>query len=616
MLPGKGLKKIIAIFRGEVAPSLILLSVATGFWFGMTPGWYGIHVALLAVALILNMHFGIFLLAAALGKALCLAVAPLMFHIGAWVQDTLSAWLGFLATVPVIGVTDFSRYAVAGAMLVGPVVGLLLGCGLAKSVTGFRRSWLGLEEKSDTFKKWRDRRWVRLLDWLLIGKGTGDVRGALQRKPKYVRKTGIVLAVVLLVASGIAIQMVRDDVARDYVTLGLTTTNGAEVNLESLDLEVFRGSVTAQGLQATDPDRPENNRISIGELSASISWWNLLTGKLVVQDLSLSNVAFDQPRDEPGTVSPKSERPLGTSSFDAVAFNLADVDVALLESYFKNAQSLREQLQQVSQYLPEDESEAEPTQEKPVPESYLAYLSARSPVVGTPRVIIKQMQLEHVQIPVDRFGDCGITCRNISDAAVAAGLPVSIQLKSNEFPTTLEITSHYDRSEGGATVRASFKDIDLKKLQSQLKTNNAVTFEGGTVSGTVEGSATRRTIDLVLRVQVRDLKANAAGGVLNLEPRVAKEAVKALENVEATLRLVGPISQPRLVFDGPAMRDTLSDALVSAGKSELARQIDAAAGEELSKVGVDSGKILDDPLKTGQKALEGLLSKPDKEADK
>jgi uncharacterized protein (TIGR03546 family) len=614
MLPWKDLKKIIAIFRGEVAPSLILLSVATGFWFGLTPGWYGIHLFLLAVALILNVHFGIFLLTAALSKAICAAAAPVMFHVGAWVQDTLSGWLTFLAGIPVIGFTDFSRYAVAAAMLVGPVVGLLLGVGLATSVTGFRKRWLSLEENSDTFTQWHNRRWVRLLDWWFVGTRTDNVREVLQRKPKYVRKKGIVLAVVLVTVSGIAVQMVQDDMARDYAARGLTKTNGAEVNLESLDLNVLGASISAQGLEATDPDKPENNRISIGELSAAISWWNLLTGKLVVTDLTLSKVAFDQPRREPGSVLPSSS--IGTVSFDREAFKQVDVDIALVEGYFKNAQAVRDKLKQVSQYLPDRKLEKEVVESKPIPESYLAYLTAHSPKMATPRVIIKKMQLEHVAIPVDRFGDCSITCENMSDAPTVAGLPVAIRVKSNAFPTTLEITSHYDHTDGGATITAKLEDVDLRSLQSNLKAGNAVTFDGGTASVNVEGNATRQMIDLELRANLKDMQANAAGSVCGLDSGVAQEAFKALDKIDVTLSLVGPITQPVLVFDGAALRETLSNALVGAGKNELARQVDAVAGEELSKVGVDSGKIVQDPLKAGKSALDGLLGKPDDKSDK
>jgi len=131
MLLPSSIRKVVAIFRGEVSPVLILLSVLLGFWFGLTPGWYGIHVALLVLALVLNVHIGIFLLFAGFGKALCFAAAPLLYHAGQWAQGALSPLLNLLGALPVLGVTDFSRYAVAGAAVLGPVVGLVCGLLLA-----------------------------------------------------------------------------------------------------------------------------------------------------------------------------------------------------------------------------------------------------------------------------------------------------------------------------------------------------------------------------------------------------------------------------------------------------------------------------------------------------
>ena len=65
MIVPKPIRKFAALFRGDVAPTIIVLSVALGFWFGLTPGWYGIHAVLLVLVLVLNVHLGLFLVWAA-----------------------------------------------------------------------------------------------------------------------------------------------------------------------------------------------------------------------------------------------------------------------------------------------------------------------------------------------------------------------------------------------------------------------------------------------------------------------------------------------------------------------------------------------------------------------
>jgi uncharacterized protein (TIGR03546 family) len=162
LLPGF-IKKLLAVFRGSVAPPLILLSVMIGFWVGLMPGWSGLHTALVVVVLVLNVHLGLFLLSLGIGKAAALAAAPLLYHVGIYVQDHHSGILKALSSIPVIGMTDFSRYALAGALVIGPVVGAIAGLALAFTVINFRRMMLKADEKSEKFRTYYSKTWVRIL---------------------------------------------------------------------------------------------------------------------------------------------------------------------------------------------------------------------------------------------------------------------------------------------------------------------------------------------------------------------------------------------------------------------------------------------------------------------
>ena len=109
MILPKFIRKLIAVLRGGVSPVLIFLSIMLGFWFGLVPGWSGFHTALVIVVLVLNIHIGLFILSGGIAKALCFAAAPVLYHVGAWMQSYLSFVLGLLESVPVIGITDFNR---------------------------------------------------------------------------------------------------------------------------------------------------------------------------------------------------------------------------------------------------------------------------------------------------------------------------------------------------------------------------------------------------------------------------------------------------------------------------------------------------------------------------
>ena len=615
MLLPRWLRKWLAVFRGEVSAVLILLSVGLGFWFGLTPGWYGLHVALLVVVLLLNVHFGLFLLFAGLGKALCYAAAPILYHVGVWVQDALSPLLRLLAAIPVVGVTDFSRYAVAGAVLLGPVIGLACGLLLAWAVQSFRRKWLTMEEGSERFKRWRSNRWVRLLDRLLLGKAAQDVRAVLTRKPKIVRKAGLVVAAVLVVLVGIAASLVQNEALASYAAHTLTKLNGAEVNLERAGVGLLSGRVSITGLQVTDPAQPANNRVAVDQITADASLYHLLCGKLVMDDIVLSNVEFDAARDKPGEVSASAAEPSPQPQpFEPAAFGLSDVDVNKLETYLQKSKVVSDWLAKVRKWLPDAEGKA--SQPPPtVPHRYLEYLTAKAPRTPTPRMVARRIVLDQVLLPVQQIGRSRIVCTNVSDAPLAARLPVTIHVKSIDLPTEITVVAHYESPKRGAQINATFADIALNTLQSDLSRRNPLAFTGGTASGSIEGQATRDVIDLAIRVKTQDMQANWTGdGAFGLDPQVTREAIKVLSRMETTLRLVGPIAEPRLVFDNAALREQFKNALVQAGKAELARRVDQVVAEQLPAGVPAPSKMLESPAEAVSAGLKALLTT--KPADK
>jgi uncharacterized protein (TIGR03546 family) len=610
MLLPKTVRKFVAVFRGEVSPVLILLSVLFGFWFGLMPGWSGVHVALLVLALVLNIHIGLFALFAGLGRAICFAAAPVWFHVGRWAQDALQPVYEYVGGLPVLGLTDFAVYAIAGGFLAGPVLGLVLGLLLARSVHIFRRTWLKLEENSDRFRQWQSNRWVRWLDWLLLGKRTEDVRTVLRRRARIIRVPGVIVAVVLVAVSAVGLYFVQGDRLQMLASDALTQANGAEVNLAEFALAPLAGRISARGLAVTDPARPSINRLSADELTADASLWNLLRGKLVMDDVTMRSVSFDAPRSSPGLVLPREPQTAATPEFkpEALGIPIVGDEIAKLETYFRRAEDLRDWLAEIKPWLPQREP-APPA--APVPERYLEYLTARAAVPPAPRFIVRKAVLGGVRIELEEFGPSTITCSNLSDAPAAAGLPLIVEIQSEQRATTLRINCRYDREAGGAEIAGRIEDLDLKRLQQSLSPRNPIAFDGGTATTDIAGSATRQWIDLSLAIQTQGMRARAAAGVFGLDQRVTNEAVRVLEHVETRLRVVGPLLAPRLVFDPPQLTEQFKQALVKAGKAELARQVDDLLGDKVP----GAGKLLDDPVGGAQEALSGLLGGQDKKKD-
>ncbi len=610
ILPGF-IKKIIVAFRGGVSPVLIFLSMLLGFWFGMIPGFSGFHVVLIVLILLVNVPIGMVIFWGVLGRGLCFAAAPVLYHVGIWMQAHMSFVFRFLESLPVIGLTDFSTYSVAGGFILGPIVGVITGLLMVRSVIGFRRMLLKLEEGSETFRKWYSKTWVRILDRILVGKRTKDAKSLFTKKTKYIRRIGAVLAVIVIVISLIVATLLKDETVKEYATKAMTRVNGAEVNLEEIGISILKGAVSASGIQVTDPENPVNNQVSIEEVTADASVYKLLLGKVIMEEVKISNVRFNQQRSTPGkVVEPDAkEEPV---VFEPNDFEIGPGDLARLDKYFKDAKALKEKLQKLRKYLPsgegKEEAAAEPEQ---IPQKYLEYLTARALVPVSPRIMAKIATLDKVQIPSVIFGNSKIQLKNLSDSPKTAGLPITFEMNSLETPAKMNVMIDY--SQDTPKLTGAFDAIEMSKIQSGLSSDAGMVFKSGMASGKFGGTATKEAIDLTLDLDIRNLQAEGQGkGVLGLGTEATSEALAVLENLKTTIRIVGPVTEPRLVFDVKGLTEEFKQALVKAGKERLAKEIDEKLGEQIDKqlgeeVPEEVKDVLKKPEELLKKGLGGLL---------
>lgn len=613
MLLPRFISKLLAVLRGNVAPPLILISTMLGFWTGLMPGWSGLHTALVVVVLVLNVHIGLFILALGVGKAASLAAAPLLYHAGVWMHAHADGLLATLSSIPVIGLTDFSRYALAGALVVGPILGAVLGLVLAFAVMNFRRMMVKLDEKSEKFRKWYSNPWVRVLDWVLIGKRTKDVK-SMFAKAKYIRKVGVALAILLVGGFLVGVHFIQNSMVKDYAASTLTNANKAEANVAQLGLDILRGDVSVSGIQLTDPQNAMQNHTVVGKIEADASVYDLLLGKLVLNKVQVSEVNFDQARQVAGkileAVTAKEEE-----TFDPNAHKVDANDVAKLEKYFKDAKKLKEQLQKLRNWLP-DSNEA-PAQAEEKPHKYLDYLKAKALTPASPRMLAKLLVADKTEIPSALFGNSRVDVNNVSDAPAAAKLPIEMQIKSHVTQALVKVVMDYSKGEtpeGSGT----FQGLDLGKMQEGFSQDAGLQFQSGLASGTFAGTLTKEQIDLTLNLGIKDLKATGTGkGVLGLGAEETSRVMEVLNELKTTIRVVGPVTQPRLVFDTKGLTKEFQDALVAAGKQRLQQEVNKQIEEQL---GDKLPTELKDKLQGGSKGivegLGGLLGGKKKDQEK
>jgi len=572
MLLPKKIRKLIALFRGQVSPVLVGIAVGLGFWFGVIPGFSGVHAVILIALVLLNVPVGLFLLFAGIGKSLCFATAPILYHFGVFIQGHMAWFLQLLGKIPILGLTDFNRPAVAGAVVVGPIDGAILGIIAGYLVLSFRRTWLKLESNSEKFAKWQSKGFVRVLDTIVVGKRAKDAKGALEARTIYIRKAGSILVILVLAVCIIVAMAVKDSWVRDKASQALTKTNGATVDIEKVALSPISGRVSVAGIGMTSRENPSENKIQVGQVAAQVSVYNLSVGRLVIDEALISDVKFDQKRDTPGEVLDGQQDQ--TDKFEPKDIGIDKVDLNKLDKYFKNAQKMKEWLSKVRRWIPkskEEQKAAGPAK----PQKYLDYLTADTTQSPTVKMLARNIIADKVELGIAQFGLSKIIVSNVSNAPAVAGLPLEIDIQSQSGGPHVNLVWHFDSDDSPGKVSGAFEGIDLAKMQSGMNKSNAILFSGGKVSGTIEGQLTPELIDLSLDINIKDMQASSGDkGLFGLDKKTSAEVLKVMDDLNLTLRIVGPVTEPQIVFDSEMLTKTFTDKLKEAGKARLADELD------------------------------------------
>ncbi len=579
MLLPRTIKKLLGVFRGKVTPLFVFLSTALGFWFGLMPGFSGLHLLLLAVVLILNVNIGLFVIFGALGTAVSLAAAPALYHVGLALHSWLRPLLWVLANLPIIGFTNFDRYALAGGIILGPAIGAALGLILLWLVIQFRHKMVTLERKSPAFKKWYAKRWVRILDRILIGKRTADMESLFTSKKKLIRLPGLIIVVVLFGLIGVLLPMLSDTVVKDRTTTAMSWANNAEVNLERLRLSPMTGQVSLQGLQMTDPENLDTNRLVVGTMTAQAGVYNLLKGEIVLRNVELDTVAFDRPRETPGR---RYERPVDKKP----APERPDIDLKTLEDYIAQAEKLYEWFETLSRWMPARPAETTGPREEPV--RFGDYLNAVAAVPASPRVLARHVRLRDVALPVADFGTTLITLENVSDAPYAARLPVRVDMVSEDSEAALNAVWDFSVRENAPAVNGTFAGVDVSALTEGLGAIAGLRFSEGIAAGEFGGHLSADYIDMAIDVTLSQLTAAGDGdGVFGLGAADTTEIFSAIDQISLLLRIVGPTQRPQVTVDAEQFMAQLQEAMIEAGKQQLLRRVQDQLPDELKELDLD-----------------------------
>jgi uncharacterized protein (TIGR03546 family) len=614
-------RKIGSVFRGNATPLQVLLATVLGGVLGFVPGFFlpgdlgggllqapGLILLLLSLVLVLNANLGVFGLVTLVGKLLSFVLLPASYALGRWLVDgPLQGLCRGLVNGKVTAWFGFEYYATVGGVVLGLVYGVLAGMLMNRGIRAVRGKMAGLEAGSATFQKYASKGWVKLLTWLFLGKGqkklTWQELAAQKKTGLPVRLGGLAVAAVFIASVWVLQTWFSEPVLTQALQSGLQTMNGATVDLKSAQLGLGSGELRVQGLAIADCKELGADLFAADALVATLDTGELLRKRFVVDTITAQNARSGAPRALPGVRIPGAEPPPEPPKEAGGLPSLDDV----LKDYAVWKERLAQARDWIEKIAGPEAPKAEPTpaeieaeQQRQADERARAEAAGLARVVAThlfdraPRVLVRNVVIDGIGYSIDGKADkLDLKAKNLSDrpALVDGDLTFDLAAQSGVLAVGLQRAG---RAAGPGAPALGFhyaqKGVSVDRVFGQLKLDGAAPLRGGTVDLAAKGGLQRGvgqplSLDLPLDVTLKDTTFALAG---------SKET--KVETLALPIGVKGPLTRPSFALSDQA----LQDALVKAGKQELANFVAGQAGKLFGKYGIDASKYLDPNKSVGE----------------
>lgn len=134
------------------------------------------------------------------------------------------------------------------------------------------------------------------------------------------------------------------------LTSGLTRANGAEVNIDTVNIQWSPFSMELQRIQFTDPETPELNRFQAERVSFSLQLLQAMVGRVHIEELTATGIAMGVERERRGRVRADylAEREAAGDTmtwgerFTELGFDFPDIDELLERSEIRTPQIIND----------------------------------------------------------------------------------------------------------------------------------------------------------------------------------------------------------------------------------------------------------------------------------
>lgn len=189
---------------------------------------------------------------------------------------------------------------------------------------------------------------------------------------KWIRPTGAIFFLVLVLAIGLSWWLLADWLLKTGIEKAGTSAVGAKVELAAADLTFSPLGFRLDNLQITDPQQPMQNLMELDTTAGNLELLPLLMGQVIVDELTATGVRFHAERTKSGAISKpqakkdEKEQQAEGAGFDleAVKDKLPSVDeimakeplttVELTKAFPERVKTQRSELEQNVAALPDD----------------------------------------------------------------------------------------------------------------------------------------------------------------------------------------------------------------------------------------------------------------------
>ena len=124
---------------------------------------------------------------------------------------------------------------------------------------------------------------------------------------RFIRWQGMIAFIVLTALVGVLLYFFAETLVKKAIVSSAESAFGAEVNVAAVKLSYSPLQLSVLGLQVTDKDTPTENLFSFERATAGIDVWQYLFGKIIIDELEVSQLAFASARAQAGKVYPAEQ---------------------------------------------------------------------------------------------------------------------------------------------------------------------------------------------------------------------------------------------------------------------------------------------------------------------